>query len=735
MASDREILRMLRTVGNPFLGRFRSLTEVQRQAIPAIFSGSDVLVASATASGKTEAIVAPMVARLQGSKQLPQGAGVRLLVVAPTRALVNDLFHRLQWPLSETGWQCGRQTSDNSDKARKPHVLVTTPESFDSMLCRDVIRNQGEIVGHLLASVQGVFLDEAHLYENSARGDHVSWLLARLRRLRQYSCQKGWTKSERLQVCAGSATVSNTSSLSERLLGTLAIVIRVEGDREIQVYSPVPSSKWVTIRSSGGLAPILELTQSLLRYEAGDINLVWGAIQNGAVDGIRKVLIFVASRHQCDLLSAELNAVFQNRRNIYVSGHHGSLDKAQREEAEKMFALSRDAVLVATATLEVGVDIGDVDVIVLMGTPRDTSAFLQRIGRGGRRSGLIKIIPVPENTLDSLALSSMTLYACQGILEASPGSKRWSVFVQQVVSLIMQSGGRGRKQGDILELVESVWGNSELPIAQTVIEHLLAEELLIQHRGRLFLGEMFSDGMNKNPSYFHCNFESDGPTIPVVNHLTGQAIAHVAQTSISKKRIAVSGMTVDIVHGADEILVKQRKGRASNAFFYSTRRPLVSKSFAEHVRRALGFAEDETILYESEKYGPIWFHFGGGLYENVLDQLLKPKSRGPFSEGLALNGAIGEGDVRDLESCKHEIGNTVDEMKEWLAYYVAAGRFHRYLPDSVQTEVVSSIFDIDGFLKWACSRTVTPAPPDSPQWAKISWLYGLIEHRTKDDVS
>jgi len=722
MASDREIFKMLGDAGPAFVGRFKSLTEVQRQAIPAILSGRDVLVASATASGKTEAIVAPLVARVQGVKKPKTEKGIVILVVAPTRALVNDLFNRLQWPLSETGWRCGRQTSDHSDKTQKPHVLITTPESFDSMLCRDIETKNGSPVGHLLATVRGVFLDEAHLYENSARGDHVAWLLARLKRLKKYAVKQGWISNETIQVCAGSATVSQTSSLGERLIGSSASVVRVGGDREIEMYVPGPPRQWLTIRSSEGLNPIQEALDSILAFQGKEAELIWGAIENGALDGSRKVLIFVPSRRQCDLLSAKLSEVLVDRRNVYVSGHHGSLDKTQREEAEKMFAQCRDAVLVATSTLEVGVDIGDVDIIVLIGAPPDTSALLQRIGRGGRRSGLIKIVPIPENRHDRTALSSMLLYATQGVLETAPPSRRWGVFVQQIISLIMQSGRRGRKPGDVFELTEAVWGKSAVSTAEVVIQHLLTEELLVQQRDRLFLGEKFSDGIYKYRAYYHCNFDAGGPTTAVVDHLTHQTIGHVSSDLVAKKGLAIGGSTVDVVHGGEQILVKRQKGKASNTFAYDARRPLVSKSYAEHVRRGLGFDEDETVVYESEKSGPIWFHFGGGLYERVLRQLLKGKVRGSFEEGLALRGEIGEDDIRDVSSRGQTIREVVDEMKHGVAYYVGAGRFHAYLPDQVQAEVISSIFDIDGFMKWAASRTVTPAPPGSAQWSKITGI-------------
>ena len=723
MASDREILKMLGTAAAPFMGRFKSLTEVQRRAVAPILSGKDVLLASATASGKTEAIVAPLVARLQSRKSSETKSGVKILVVAPTRALVNDLFNRLHGPLSETGWMCGRQTSDHRDKGKKPHMLITTPESFDSMLSHDITRINGSPVGHLLATVKAVFLDEAHLYENSARGEHVAWLVARLKRLKKYAFQKGWIASEHIQLCAGSATVSHTSSLAERLLGHSATVIRVGGDREIEMYDPGPPRQWKPIRSSAGLAAIQDMLDSLLKSEEELVEFIWGAIENAARDGLRKLLVFVSSRKLCDLLSADLSACLGNRRNIYVSGHHGSLDKSKREEAEQMFAACRDAVLVATSTLEVGIDIGDVDIIVLVGAPPDTSALLQRIGRGGRRSGLIKIVPLPKDSVDAYAFSSMLLSACQGILEASPPSRRWAVFVQQTISLIMQSGGKGRKPEDLFELVDAVWGKPALPTAHSVIDHLVSEEWLINRRDRLFLGEHFSDGVHNFRAYYHCNFETEGPTIPVVDNLTRQTIGHVKNDFTGGKKIAIGGRTVDVVHGGEEIVVKTRKSRALETFNYTRRRPILSKSFAEHVQRGMGFAEDETLVYESDKWGSIWFHFGGGLYEWVLNPILGSKIKGAFMPGLALKGTIGEEDIRNLSSTVQDIRSAVDNMKQTAAPYLGAGRFHKYLPESVQAEVISSIFDIDGFLEWAGSRTVTPVHPGSEHWEKIRHVF------------
>ena len=188
------------------------MRDVQRYAIPPIQSGNDVLVTSATASGKTEAILAPLLSRTQG-RVSANGGRIRMLLIAPTRALVNDLAGRLEDPLSRLGLTCGRQTSDCRDKDKHPFLLITTPESFDSMLVRDGRRQDGRPTDHLLAGVAAVYIDEAHLFDGTARGDQLCWLLGRLRRLRQLHVNPPSAPIE-LQTCAGSATVSSPEDLA-----------------------------------------------------------------------------------------------------------------------------------------------------------------------------------------------------------------------------------------------------------------------------------------------------------------------------------------------------------------------------------------------------------------------------------------------------------------------------------------------------------------------------------------
>ena len=288
-ASDRDVVRALGPVGAAFFGNFRTLHDVQRAAIPRILGGQDVLVASATASGKTEAVLAPLIARTLND--LPaQERSIRMLLIAPTRALVNDLAERIDGPLGRLGLACGRQTSDHKDKSRPPFVLITTPESFDSMLVRDGRVEGGRVTDHLLAEVAAVFVDEAHLFDGTARGDQLSWLMGRLRRVRRLNNDSDTDGRAGLQVCAGSATISDPEGLACRLLGPSAVAVRVPGTREIEVFSSSDASAWLRVEDS--MDPV-ELRDRLDVVPAEDLaqaveHRVWRALSGFGDVRLRK---------------------------------------------------------------------------------------------------------------------------------------------------------------------------------------------------------------------------------------------------------------------------------------------------------------------------------------------------------------------------------------------------------------------------------------------------------------
>ena len=722
MGSDSDIVKSLGTVGTAFFGSFCELREIQRRAVPPIRLGRNVLVASATASGKTEAILAPLIARTleEAPGEVPR---VRVLLIAPTRALVNDLTARVEGPLNRLGVTCGRQTSDHRDKGKEPFVLVTTPESFDSMLVRDAKLQAGRMVDHLLAGVMSVFVDEAHLFDGTPRGDQLSWLLGRLRRLRRLNVER--TTGGRplaLQLCAGSATVSDPKGLADRLVDTGAEVVRVEGLREVEMFGPSNAPGWISLDPSMDIATLCDQLEPVpsagFAEEAG--HRIWQALSNDG-DFMRKALVFVPTRQLCDTFSAHLFGALRRRRELKVLAHHGSLSRNRREHAERDFASARDAVLVATTTLEVGVDIGDVDLVALVGAPPDTRSLLQRIGRAGRRIGRTRVLALPRSEIEQAALASMLLSARDGVLERWGYGCRWSVFVQQAASFVAQGKPRGRRRSDLLELAHDVWPEESTGTADAIVENLLNTEYLVQHHGRLSLGESWADAFDEGGKGMHANLDSSGGGIPVVDASTGETVAHVAKRPAEARDLALGGQRWDVQEGGTgEILLKPKgAGSTREGFRYIARSAPTGFEYAVHVRRGFGLSESDAPIVHSP-HGQIWLHFGGSGFQTLLCALV-PHLR-PIGSLAGLAVAEGRVDgtlLAQLASRKERIDRTVESHFAALESVLSVGPFERYLPVECRQRVVMELLDIPAFRCWLRTRHVWEMVQDDPWWIHV----------------
>jgi ATP-dependent Lhr-like helicase len=341
--SDGEIFAELSGGGRHLVSGFPGFTEAQRLAIPAILDRQATLLIARTASGKTEAVLAPLLTlhfreRWKGRPSI--------VYVAPTRALVNDLHGRLADRLAAYV-DVGRKTGEYQDPDCQ--LLITTPESLDSML----VRRWGDD-GHLLTGVRAIVLDELHLLAESARGTQLQILLARLDRI-------ATAPVLRLGL---SATVPDPVAMAARYLGPDAVVRTGTGSRTLEI-DRCPAPEGIPDRETGPDP----LASRILR--AGNGSDGYAAVATRLVElrkeiGGLKALVFVPSRARCDRLSGSLGAHFEGRVPLRVHAHHGSLDKAYREETEEAMSDSEEAVAVATSTLEVGIDIGDVGVVALL---------------------------------------------------------------------------------------------------------------------------------------------------------------------------------------------------------------------------------------------------------------------------------------------------------------------------------------------------------------------------------
>ncbi|MHB8644261.1 MAG: DEAD/DEAH box helicase [Thermomicrobiales bacterium] len=580
LRTDRRIARDLPTAWPAFFARFGRLTAVQRAAIPTILDGGSVLVLAATASGKTEAAGAPLVERFSARR-----SPWTILYLSPTRALVNDLYARLLTPLDALHLRVERRTGDHrAELTTLPHVLLTTPESLDSILCRH--RRPGG--GHALDSVVAVVLDEIHLLHGTARGEQVRWLLERLLQL---LARAGASPP---QVVALSATVPDPEAVRAAFLPGGAIVA-VAGGREIEAVTPASASTRVE--------------DALLAYLAGRRDK-------------EKILVFCNTRRRVDTLTAALRAPLAAR-GYTVWAHHGSLDQRMRERAEAEAKEGTGLVIVATSTLEIGIDIGDIDLVALDGPPPDLPALLQRIGRGNRRTGATRVLACAETPVEALVQSAMIEAARDGWLGPAHRGPQHAVARQQLASLIFA----GAKITTPRAVLQDVLDRCAAPVvAQSLLPALIECGELSEDRRGVGLGQDWRDRAARGS--IHSNIESTGGKV-VVDEESGAVIAR-GVTAHGGHGMRAGGHLLEIQRW-DAFRIEVRRvsdpARGDGDWRYATGRMGVrGPGQPAAVRRYLGIPEEiwPVVHLPSATYA---FHFGGARRQAVLELTTPPETQ------------------------------------------------------------------------------------------------------------
>ena len=374
-----------------FEAKFGSPTEPQERGWPAIRSGGHTLIAAPTGSGKTlAAFLASLDALFSDGLKGTLKEETRVLYVSPLKALSNDIHKNLEEPLAEiraaikdregidVAVRAEVRTGDTPAAKRlaiakhPPHILVTTPESFYLLLTSASGRK-------LLASVRSLIVDEIHALIGNRRGSHLALSMERLAAL----------VSGPLQRIGLSATQKPMDEVARFLVGTLGL------DGEGQARCSIIDAGH---RREMDLA--IELPGSPL--EAVMSNDVWTEVYARLVQLIeahRTTLVFVNTRRLAERVAHQLCEPLGEDK---VAAHHGSLSTPLRLDAENRLKRGELKVLVATSSLELGIDIGSVDLVCQLGTTRSIATFLQRVGRAGhRRGGLPKgrVFPLTRDEL------------------------------------------------------------------------------------------------------------------------------------------------------------------------------------------------------------------------------------------------------------------------------------------------------------------------------------------------
>ena len=383
-----------RRVASAFYGSFAEMRSIQVRSLPLVREGGDVLLVSGTGSGKTEAAAAPLVERHLGRLQSDDD-DVVLLYISPTRALANDLARRLTPGFDSLGIKLGVQHGERGelDQVAGPRVLITTPESLDVRIGKKHPR---------LTDVAAVVLDEIHLLINTQRGLQLAFVLARLEDLLGHAPQ----------LVALSATVAEPLAVARFFCpgrDGFEIVEERGGNRE---------HRW----------------QIRIDIDRKGMAELMGRLSSGGSH--TKALVFTNSRRECDALADALRTGTAFGDSVFA--HHSSLDREARLRVERLFEDSPHAVCVATSTLELGIDIGDIDLVVLYGVPSGWQSFLQRIGRGGRRADVTEALCAVQTDPKGRPLRVRDLLGFQGLIRQASGDQGAGTGAQRLYGAVVQ---------------------------------------------------------------------------------------------------------------------------------------------------------------------------------------------------------------------------------------------------------------------------------------------------------
>jgi len=427
---------------------WRELRTLQQESIVQILAGRHAILLAPTAGGKTEAAFFPVLSRMLTENW----TGLSVLYLCPIKALLNNLDVRLSGYCNLVGRRSGIWHGDIRDAEKRsvlreaPDCLLTTPESLEVML---VSRRTDEEA--LFRNLRVVIVDEIHSFAGDDRGWHLLALLERLTKL----------AGREIQRIGLSATIGNPDGLLDWLSG------HCHGERVVIAPEDTSRAKAeVELDFVGNLDNAAVVISRLHRGE--------------------KRLVFSDSRSRAEQLAARLRA---GGVQTYVS--HSSLSAQERRRAEQAFAEGSDCVIVATSTLELGIDVGDLDRVIQIDAPTTVSSFLQRMGRTGRRTGATRNCLFLTTSRSALVRGAglIELWGSGYVEPIAPPPAPFHIFAQQLMALALQQGGVGRRTWREWIGRMPAFAKMTDEVTESIVTHMLTHGLLNDDEGLLWFGK------------------------------------------------------------------------------------------------------------------------------------------------------------------------------------------------------------------------------------------------------
>ena len=572
---------------------FPKPTEPQEKTIPKILEGKNVLLISPTATGKTEAAFLPVLSMLL---QAPKTPGIKVLYITPLRALNRDMLERMEWWCNNLDIKLAVRHGDTDTKERTrqsrspPDILITTPETLQAILSGWVLRQH-------VQSLKWVIIDEVHELSDTKRGSQLSLALERIRNL----------IGKDPQMIGLSATIGSPDKIAQFLVGNKRPVeiIRVPVAKMVKLKILFPKPTEEDARLAGKLFTHPEV--------AARLRIIRDYMTNH-----KSVLLFTNTRSISEVLASRIKVWDID---FPVSIHHGSLTKPSRIAAETGLKSGELRGLIATSSLELGIDVGRIDLVIQYMSPRQVTRLIQRVGRAGHTYGHVAegiIIGMDsDDTLEAMVIARRALKEELEPVEIPP--KPYDVLAHQIAGLLLKT--RRLEFNEILELAQKAYPYEDLTMEDV-------EKILKYMHGRFprLAWVSFEDKVVLKPSRSKALFEyyfDNLSMIPeekqflVIDEATDSSIglldeAFMAEYGKAGTKFIIRGSPWQIIHATeDKVYVRPVDDPTGSIPSWIGEEIPVPYEVAQELASIRGFVEDkikvglspeETSALLSEQY-------------------------------------------------------------------------------------------------------------------------------------
>ncbi|ABM81120.1 DEAD/DEAH box helicase [Hyperthermus butylicus] len=522
--------RLLHPVLRAVLPRYGYIrpTEIQEKAIPLILRGNHVLIVAPTGSGKTEAALLPAMSSILPMRGFT--GKIYVVYITPLRSLNRDIFARMKSLASSVGLRLEVRHGDSTELEKRrflenpPHIMITTPESFYFLLSVEKFREA-------ISELKYVIVDEVHELVGDKRGAELSLALERAISL--------YVKGK-VQLVGLSATVAEPELVVRKLFGSRYVrIVEASMARKYNVGVVLPSRD----NTVNGLE-LSEFNEELYEDTIDRIAYIANVIREKG-----SVIVFTNTRDTAELIGALLKKVLGENS---IEVHHGSLSREHRLSIEERFRKGEIAALVATSSLELGIDIGHVGYVVQYLSPRQVVKLVQRVGRARHRAGeaAAGVVVASRNLFDVLESAVIAARTSRGNLEKlKPPHAPLDALVHQVAGTVIENPGIDIGKLYLLVTRSGFYEGLDFDEFMAVLSYMEHAGIIRIRDGKLYPGRKCMS------YYFNSTMITESIQYPVYDVVSGKRIGlldeeFVASLDVGEKFV-LAGRVWEVV-GFDE---------------------------------------------------------------------------------------------------------------------------------------------------------------------------------------